>query len=95
MSRSLNRRALLAGGGAVAIIAVGGGYAATRLLPFGASDTPDAAAEDYVRLLTEVRQDYINGRVVEHEGWIVSQLEVDTLASRETGKAQASDKATG
>lgn len=95
MSRSLNRRALLAGGGAAVVVVVGGGFAATRLLPFGASDTPDAAAEDYVRLLTEVRQDYINGRVVEHEGWIVSQHEVDTLASRETGKAGASGPATG
>lgn len=94
MSKTLNRRALLAGGGAAAVIVVGGGFAATRLLPFAASDTPDAAAEDYVRLLSEVRQDYIDGRVVQHDGWIVSQHELDTLASRETGKPGASP-ATG
>jgi hypothetical protein len=95
MSKSLNRRALLAGGGAAAIVVVGGGFAATKLLPFGAADTPDAAAEEYVRLLTEVRQDYINGRVEQHEGWIVSQHELDTLASRESGKREEGGAAAG
>jgi hypothetical protein len=90
MNKPLNRRALLAGGGAaVAIVLVGGGFAATRLLPLGESNSPDAAAEAYVKLLAEVRDDYIDGKVVEHDGWIISQHEQDTLAERQKGRAGA------
>jgi hypothetical protein len=90
MSKPLNRRAVLAGGGAaVAIVLVGGGFAATRLLPLGEANTPDTAAEAYVKLLAEVRDDYVNGHVVEHDGWIISQHELDTLSERQKTKPGA------
>lgn len=90
MSKPLNRRTVLAGGGAaLAIVLVGGGVAATRLLPLGEAHTPDTAAEAYVRLLAEVRNDYVNGNVVEHDGWIISQHELDTLAERQKAKPEA------
>jgi hypothetical protein len=90
MSKPLNRRALFAGGGAAAaIVLVGGGFAASRLLPLGEANTPDTAAEAYVKLLAEVRDDYVNGDVVEHDGWIISQHELDTLAERQKGKPGA------
>ena len=90
MSIPLNRRALLAGGGAaVAIVLVGGGFAASRLLPLGGASTPDTAAEAYVKLLTAVRDDYVDGDVVEHDGWILSQHEFDTLAERQKSKPGA------
>jgi hypothetical protein len=96
MSNPLNRRALLAGGGAaVAIVLVGGGFAATRLLPLGETGSPDAAAEAYVKLLAEVRDDYINGNVVEHDGWIISQHEQGTLAERQKARADTSETTTG
>jgi hypothetical protein len=90
MNKPLNRRALLAGSGAAAVIAlVGGGFAASRLLPLGEGNAPDTAAEAYVKLLAEVRDDYVNGHVVEHDGWIISQHELDTLAERHKAKPGA------
>jgi len=84
MSNSLNRRALLAGGGAAAaIVLAGGSFAATQPPSFGEPDAADKAAAAYVELLAEVRDDYVNGRVVEHDGWIISQHELDTLADRQ------------
>jgi hypothetical protein len=90
MSKFLNRRAVLAGGGAaVAVVLVGGGFAATRFLPLGEAHTPDKAAEAYVKLLAEVRGDYINGDVVEHDGWIISKHELETLAERQKARPGA------
>ena len=82
----MRRRTLLAGGAAAVVVVGSGGYAATRLLggdELGLGDkSPDSAAAAYVKLLAEVHDDYVNGRVVQHDGWILSQHEFDTIASR-------------
>jgi hypothetical protein len=81
MSARITRRAVVAGGVAgVAVAAAGGGYAALRLLP---PRTADSEAAEYAKLLAEVHADYVNGRVVEHEGWILSQHEFDTIGVRQ------------
>ena len=76
----LKRRTLLVGG--VALVAIGGGAAwyGRQFLP--GEHTAESDAADYAKLLADVRADYVNGRVVEHEGWILSQHEFDTIGSR-------------
>jgi hypothetical protein len=73
---------LLIGGGVAAIALVAGGATATKLLVVDRR-SPEAQDAEYAKLLAEVRDDYVNGRVVEHQGWVLSQHEFDTLASRE------------
>lgn len=82
MNGSVRRRSLLIGGGVVAIALVAGGATATKLLAVD-NGSPEAEDAAYAKLLAEVRDDYVNGRVVEHQGWVLSQHEFDTLASRE------------
>jgi len=84
----MKRRSLLVGG-AVAVVALGGGAAwyGRNLLP--GAHTAESDAADYAKLLADVRDDYINGRVVEHEGWVLSQHEFDTIGSR-AGKSASS-----
>ena len=87
MKRAIPRRSLLIGG-AAAVVVIGGGAAAVRnFLP--ASRSPDAEEADYAKLLAEVHDDYVNGRVVEHQGWVLSQHEFDTLGLRQKDQAKA------
>jgi len=81
MTGSVKRRSLLLGGGVAAIVLVAGGAAATKLLGVDRG-SPEAEDADYAKLLGEVHEDYVNGRVVEHQGWVLSQHEFDTLSSR-------------
>ena len=90
MTRLIKRRALIIGAGA-AIVVVGGGAAAVKALIPGIRPA-DAAAADYAALLADVHDDYVNGRVGEYEGWVLSQHELDTLDSRL--KAEAKTPAT-
>jgi hypothetical protein len=87
MRGSVQRRSLLIGGGVAAIALVAGGATAARLLVVDSS-SPEAQDAAYAKLLAEVRDDYVNGRVVEHQGWVLSQHEFDTLASREKRPAK-------
>jgi hypothetical protein len=86
VKKGVSRRVLLAGGGAAVVVVGAGAYGLTRLLggdefSFGGK-TPDAEAAAYVKLLADVHDDYVNGRVVQHEGWILSQHEFDTIDGR-------------
>ena len=83
----MRRRNLLVGAGVAAIALVAGGATATRLLVVD-QDSPEAEDAAYARLLGEVHDDYINGRVVEYQGWVLSQHEFDTLANREKHAAK-------
>jgi len=87
MTGTMKRRNLLVGAGVAAIALVAGGAAATRLLVTDQS-SPEAEDAAYAKLLSEVRDDYVNGRVVEYQGWVLSQHEFDTLASREKHTAK-------
>ena len=93
VKKGVSRRTLLAGGAAAVVVVGAGAFAATRLLgieEFGFGDkSPDAEDAAYVKLLSEVHDDYVNGRVVVHEGWILSQHELDTIDSR--ARRSASD----
>jgi hypothetical protein len=75
----IKRRTVLLGGGAAAAAAIGG-LTALRLLP--GPGPADADAESFVSLLAEVHDDYVNGRVAEHDGWVLSQHELDTIGRR-------------
>jgi hypothetical protein len=87
MTSRIDRRTMLvSSGAAMLVVLAGGGLAAAQLLPFARS--PDDAAADYARLLADVHDDYVNGRVVEHEGWVLSQHELDTLDTRIAEAAQ-------
>jgi hypothetical protein len=79
MTGKIERRTVLLGGGAAVAAAIGG-LAAVRLLP--GPGPADADAEGFVSLLAEVHDDYVNGRVAEHDGWVLSQHELDTIGSR-------------
>ena len=81
MTDGLKRRTVLIGGvvATAVVVAAGGGYAALRLLPASSADDEEAG---YAKLLAAVEEDYVNGRVVEHQGWVMSQHEFDTLANR-------------
>ena len=81
MTHSMPRRTVVLGGMALGLLAAAGvGYAAYRLSPSARS--PEAEAEEYAKLLAEVRDDYVNGRVLEHAGWVLSQHEFDTIGTR-------------
>jgi hypothetical protein len=88
MRRRINRRLLLAGGGA-ALLAVAGGVIGVRTIAQRTRSADDEAAE-YATLLADVHDDYVNGRVVEHHGWILSQHEFDSIAARKADRAGAS-----
>jgi hypothetical protein len=82
----LGRRTVLAGGtAAVVAVAVGGAAVAFRSYLPG-TRTAESEAADYAKLLADVRDDYVNGRVVEHDGWVLSQHEFDTLDARQAEK---------
>ncbi|MDR3472895.1 MAG: hypothetical protein P4M09_14625 [Devosia sp.] len=87
MTWVMTRRTMLAAVGAGAcVVAVSGGGAAMRsLVP--ATQSPETEAADFVRLLADVHDDYVNGRVVEHAGWILSQHEFDTIGARTAERA--------
>jgi hypothetical protein len=80
MSR-LQRRTLLA-------LALGAGLtpAMTAVAWAQAGDVdpadPDALARDYAGEWEKVRQDYLAGRVVVRDGWIMSNEEARLLAAR-------------
>ena len=76
----LTRRTMLIGGGAAVIVVAGGGAAALRF--WSGSHTPEAEAATYAKLLADVHDDYVNGRVVEYQGWVLSQHEFDTIDAR-------------
>ncbi|HTJ56779.1 MAG TPA: hypothetical protein VL418_04340 [Devosiaceae bacterium] len=80
----MRRRTLLAGA-AAALVTVGGGAAAPRTLE-QAARSADAEEASYAKLLAEVHDDYINGRVVQHEGWILSQHEVAMATANQHGQ---------
>ena len=75
------RKVLTAAGAAGALVIVAGGAEWARVLPGWRS--PEADGDEFVRLLSDVHDDYINGRVVEHEGWVLSQHEFDTIPQRQ------------
>jgi hypothetical protein len=85
----MTRRMVLVGGGVAAAAVIAGGAVASRILLTGPRSAESDAA-DYAKLLAEVHDDYVNGRVVEHEGWVLSQHEFDTLASRQHAAARTS-----
>jgi hypothetical protein len=88
MKRPISRRMALAGAGAAALI-VGGGAVGVRgiVMRTRSADTEAAA---YAALLADVHDDYVNGRVVEHHGWVLSQHEFDTIDQRKTDHGAAS-----
>jgi hypothetical protein len=76
---------MLGGAAAVGVVAVGGaGWVFRGRLPGAHSAETDEAA--YTKLLADVRDDYANGRVVEHQGWVISQHEFDTLGTRQANE---------
>lgn len=87
MKQRLNRRVLIAGGG-TALLALAGGAVGMRTIAQRARSADDEAAE-YATLLADVHDDYVNGRVVEHHGWILSQHEFDTIEVRKGERAGA------
>jgi len=87
VTSKIDRRTMLvSSGAAMLVVLAGGGYAALQLMPLARS--PDDAAADYAKLLADVHDDYVNGRVVEHQGWVLSQHELDTLDMRVAEAAQ-------
>ena len=61
-----------------------------RIAEIGEDPEKQLAEEaDYAKLLAEVHDDYVNGRVVEHQGWVLSQHEFDTLGPRQKDQARA------
>ena len=84
MTRSVGRRTLLVSG-AAAIMTIGSGAAPAKTVPAPARSA-DAAEAAYAKLLAQVHDDYVNGRVVEHQGWILSMHEFDLAMQREQGK---------
>jgi hypothetical protein len=85
MTTSIRRRSLLAGAAAT-LATVGGGAAAPRAVNQAlrqAARSADAEEASYAKLLAAVHDDYVNGRVVMHEGWIISQHEFAMLTARQ------------
>lgn len=90
MTRSFGRRTVLtAAAGAVAAIGIGAAPARPAA-PAAPAKAANAAETAYAKLLADVHADYVNGRVVEHNGWILSQHEFDTIASRQQALKAAS-----
>ena len=80
----------MAGVGAAALIA--GGAVGFRGI-VARTRSADAEAAEYATLLADVHDDYVNGRVVEHHGWVLSQHEFDTIEERKTDRDAASPAA--
>ena len=80
MNRRVSRRAAIVGG--VAAVAAIAAATAGRTLLAGAP-SPEAEEAAYANLLAEVHDDYVNGRVVEHQGWVLSQHEFDSIGARQ------------
>jgi hypothetical protein len=87
VKRPITRRVLLVGAGATALV-VGGGAIGMRSLALH-TRSADAEAAEYATLLADVHDDYINGRVVEHHGWVLSQHEFDTIEERKADRRTA------
>ncbi|HVW93415.1 MAG TPA: hypothetical protein VHB74_12520 [Devosia sp.] len=91
----IGRRGLLLGGSAAMLATTGALGKGTPARPPATPSLPpiqraaDAAAADYVALLSKVHDDYVNGRVVEHEGWVLSQHEFQTIDVRKAENAAA------
>ena len=89
MTRTIGRRTVLTGAaGAIAAIGVG----ATPVhptAPKAPAQAANAAEAAYAKRLADVHADYVNGRVVEHNGWVLSQHEFDTIASRQQAQKAA------
>ena len=90
MRKPVSRRVVLAGVGAAALI-VGGAVGMRGIVT--RTRSADAEAAEYATLLADVHDDYVNGRVVEHHGWVLSQHEFDTLDQRKTDHGAASSAA--
>ena len=90
MRKPVSRRVVLAGAGAAALI-VGGAVAMRSIV--ARTRSADAEAAEYATLLADVHDDYVNGRVVEHHGWVLSQHEFDTIEARKTDRDAASPAA--
>ena len=91
----LSRRTMVLGGAAAAVVVVaagGAGWVLRDHLPGGR--TPEMEEADYAKLLADVRDDYVNGRVVEHEGWVISQHEFDTIGARQAEAAEEPHEAS-
>ena len=87
MRKPVSRRVVLAGVGAAALI-VGGAVGMRGIVT--RTRSADAEAAEYATLLADVHDDYVNGRVVEHHGWVLSQHEFDTIDQRKTDHGAAS-----
>ena len=87
MKRPITRRVLLVGAGATALVVGGGAIGMRSILMHTRS--ADAEAAEYATLLADVHDDYVNGRVVEHHGWVLSQHEFDTIAERKAVRSDA------
>ena len=87
MKRPITRRVLLVGAGATALVVGGGAIGVRGILMHTRS--ADAEAAEYATLLADVHDDYVNGRVVEHHGWVLSQHEFDTIEERKADRGDA------
>ncbi len=77
------RRDLLLGGAAMAagsLFSTTSGAAPAAAI--AAASSANAVAADYVKLLADVHADYVNGRVVVHEGWVLSEHEFAAIQAR-------------
>ena len=90
MRKPVSRRVVLAGVGAAALI-VGGAVGMRGIVT--RTRSADAEAAEYATLLADVHDDYVNGRVVEHHGWVLSQHEFDTIEARRTDRGATSPAA--
>jgi hypothetical protein len=95
MTHQMRRRTLLLGASAAMLAATGAlGRSTTAKPPLPAlppgQRAADAAAATYVDLLSKVHDDYVNGRVVEHDGWVLSEHEFQTIDIRRAANAAAS-----
>ena len=90
MKQRITRRVLLVGAGATALVVGGGAIGLRNVIMHTRS--ADAEAAEYASLLADVHDDYVNGRVVEHHGWVLSQHEFDTIAERKTPVPDAAAK---
>jgi hypothetical protein len=87
MTEKLSRRTVLLGSGAV-VVAGAAAFGTLRAIGMRAP-SPEAAAAAYAALLADVHDDYVNGRVVEHMGWVLSQHEFDTIDARHSEATEA------
>jgi hypothetical protein len=88
MTRSIGRRAVLVGAAAV-VATIGIGATPVHPTAPAPAQAANAAEAAYAKLLADVHADYVNGRVVEHNGWVLSQHEFDTIGSRQQAQKAA------